>query len=607
MSETITSTEAAPFHKNPTEDEQRNNKARLANGNHFKLDFSEVPGLDDEPSVDDSERDETDTRNYLDVDEMEPMKQMKRIVIIDKDKNTVRESNGRFVKKAFKTNNLENMKSIFDHREQIIAGMDDYKNFESLREGTEDSAGPADSEQPTLPGLENIGPNASGYEQPALPGFEDRNSSGELLDLTGLDPESDPEKINIGELYTTLESASDRYAELTAKDRQSYLARFAQEGMLGKDRRFGKLVRRIPGVSGSIDKINVRQSEAINLAIANYETATKNYLAGYAELLRSDQVNEKGEATELSEEDIDIARIAERINIDYSLELSIAASRKEQGMTAGKFTDWWVSQKGFKGNLKKVAVVMGAGFVAGGLAATGIGLLGGAATIGGFGSTLAGGAASAGMALSTTRRRANATVKGSERTIAQTDAATDHEAKAGLLKAAESIDTRADIDYTEKQTDKEMLRNRKRVKISASLGATAGGMAFGLHKIVTEAMNPGTVATSPQYPFNPVKPRVPEVPKPTELLGNNFNVESGHGLTNEWIDWAHTNGHALNSRDAWRLHEAVRNHFGDNGIIDKVGTYVQNGDLRLAKPGAAQWDKGVAEFAKNWLSTQGKW
>ena len=429
----------------------------------------------------------------------------------------------------------------------------------------------------------------------------------EKLNLEGLEEETPESIAMLAELDKSLESATNRYAELTAKDRQSYLARFAQEGMLGKDRRFGKLLRKIKGVSGLVDKINDRQSEAINQAIADYETTIKAYLGGYDRLLRSERLNEQGEAIELSEAEIGIARIAERINIDYRLELSIAASRKEQGKTAGKFTDWWVSQKGFSGTLKKVAVVMGAGFVAGGLAATGIGVLGGAATLGGLGSAMAGGAASAGMAHSTTRRRANATVKGSERTIAQTDSAIDHEAKAKLFDTAESTDTRVDIDYTEKQTDKEMLRNRKRVKVSASLGATAGGMAFGLHKIVTEAMNPGTAATSPQYPLNPLKPRVPEVPKPTELLGNNFNVESGHGLTNEWMDWAHANHHALNSRDAWRLHEAVRDHFGDNGIIDKVGTYIQHGDLRIAKPGAAQWDKGVAEFAKNWLSSQGKW
>jgi len=482
---------------------------------------------------------------------------------------------------------------------------------------SEHSASDNDGEQPTLPGLENL----VEYDETDEEGEEariqanrktaDGSETSEKLDLTGLDEETPEGIAMLAELDKSLESATNRYAELTAKDRQSYLARFAQEGMLGKDRRFGKLLRKIKGVSGLVDKINERQSEAINQAIADYETTIKAYLGGYDRLLRSERLNEQGEAIELSEAEIGIARIAERINIDYRLELSIAASRKEQGKTAGKFTDWWVSQKGFRGNLKKALVVMGAGFIAGGLATTGLGLVGGAAALGWIGSGtvagLAGGSAGAGIAHSTTRRRANATVKGSEQTIAQTDSAIDHEAKAKLFDTAESTDTRVDIDYTEKQTDKEMLRNRKRLAIAAKLGFAAGGMAFGLNQAVSHVLNPDTAATSPQHPLNPLKPKVPEVPKPTELLGNNFNVESGHGLTNEWMDWAHANHHALNSRDAWRLHEAVRNHFGDNGIIDKVGTYIQHGDLRIAKPGAAQWDKGVAEFAKNWLSSQGKW
>ena len=99
----------------------------------------------------------------------------------------------------------------------------------------------------------------------------------------------------------------------------------------------------------------------------------------------------------------------------------------------------------------------------------------------------------------------------------------------------------------------------------------------------------------------PVEPRTPE------LAGQTFNAEPGSGFTREWSQWANANGHRIDAHTAEQLHDAVRARFGDNGIITKLGTYVQNGDLRIARSGATSWANGVPEFAQQWLATRGKW
>ena len=97
------------------------------------------------------------------------------------------------------------------------------------------------------------------------------------------------------------------------------------------------------------------------------------------------------------------------------------------------------------------------------------------------------------------------------------------------------------------------------------------------------------------------------------LRGNSFTVENGSGFVKEWGQWANLNGHKIDSSTASELHKAVLEKFGPDGVIDlkslptNAETYIQNGDLRIGAPGAAQWQPGVADFARDWLKSQGKW
>lgn len=113
-------------------------------------------------------------------------------------------------------------------------------------------------------------------------------------------------------------------------------------------------------------------------------------------------------------------------------------------------------------------------------------------------------------------------------------------------------------------------------------------------------------------PLNPVGEVAPEGDVPAD--GTEFNgrvidkeifVERGHGLIREMKESAQLSGYKIDGKTAEELYRAVREEFGDKGIIDVHGvtsdTYTQGGDLRISAPGKAEWREGVPEFMQQWL------
>ncbi|MDB5160985.1 MAG: hypothetical protein JWO96_365 [Candidatus Saccharibacteria bacterium] len=89
-------------------------------------------------------------------------------------------------------------------------------------------------------------------------------------------------------------------------------------------------------------------------------------------------------------------------------------------------------------------------------------------------------------------------------------------------------------------------------------------------------------------------------------LGTHFNVEQGHGLTNEIQDYATAHGYGNVSGDkAWRVYQDMREHFGQN-LIDSIGkspdTYIRaQGDVGISNPGQAVFPREVEEYLRSKL------
>jgi hypothetical protein len=107
------------------------------------------------------------------------------------------------------------------------------------------------------------------------------------------------------------------------------------------------------------------------------------------------------------------------------------------------------------------------------------------------------------------------------------------------------------------------------------------------------------------------KPKLPFVDPTESKLDTSMIVEAGHGYSHELVDFAHQNGQELTSKQAYQLHLALVEHFGKDYIdLDQFNgsdIYVQHGDVRINAPGAAHWEKGVPEFAQQWMSQRGLW
>ena len=431
------------------------------------------------------------------------------------------------------------------------------------------------------------------------------------------------------ELDTTIADARNRYAQLTAKDRISYFGRFLQG-----DSGLTKLLRRIPGVARIADKVNTRQSRDKNAAQAEYEALVDGI---------------SGEITADTVEQQLAHRKAWMINESLALERAIADYTKESSKDAGAFTNWWMSQEGKRfGKAKKAAVIAVGGAAAAAVATVFLpSMMFGLAT-----GSLVGGITGGVVAHRVTKRRNNADIKvGRNATMSYADyeaAYSMNQHYDAITQASEEVSAADITTRVEAKSDIEMLRNRKRVGTAKGIGAAAGGLtglglgrlhelwdshsqaaadaqsalekadaareaaeakAKALQEQLAQQANGGAESGAGDFGGSAT-----DTSGATEALrGNSFTVENGSGFVKEWGQWANLNGHKIDSSTASELHKAVLEKFGPDGVIDlkslptNAETYIQNGDLRIGAPGAAQWQPGVADFARDWLKSQGKW
>ena len=434
-------------------------------------------------------------------------------------------------------------------------------------------------------------------------------------------PEDEPEPIEIKELAELdkelnekLKEATDRYAFLTAKDRQAFLGRFMK-----KETGLGKLIGKIPGVKGAAERLNERQGKEIESAIAEY----KQLVAAAVQ-----EVTAYYESNGIASEALDMIERTELLAHSASLEASIITKREELAEAAGGagwFTNQWVNG----GKLKKAGIVLAAGAAAGVVVATGGAALGVGSIFGMSTGALAGGIAGGKVAHSITRRRAGAVYNEKNKAGGQAgETVAEHQSYLDQKEYGANIENDSDasaetiVSGVEKSSDEEMYRNRKRVRTARALGAAAGGAAgfgaraafegmFGGSKNATaEAVSPES--KPPKDIIEAPKPNVDNAGEVTQstkeaLKGTDFNVEQGNASSHEWMDWAGANGKNLNAEDAYSVHEIVGVKFGANGIKDNVVTYFEKVDLELPSLGQTAWKPEVAEFAQKWMQARGKW
>jgi len=93
-----------------------------------------------------------------------------------------------------------------------------------------------------------------------------------------------------------------------------------------------------------------------------------------------------------------------------------------------------------------------------------------------------------------------------------------------------------------------------------------------------------------------------------DTASKTFTIESGHGFTQELNESFSTKADRISPLRSYHLFTALRQHFGDHGILKHGkglvdGTYTQNGEEYISKPGRGQWAPGVVKFAHEWLKT----
>ncbi len=474
-----------------------------------------------------------------------------------------------------------------------LKGSDLYNNGRETVDGREpenrDNVNQYGYAGPVEPGseIELAGPTDIEPYNPGPTAIEPIEKGGDLVQQ----PEVDPA------LIEALNGARTRYAEETAKSRKSYLGRF-----LRTDSKVANVLRKIPGVEQGAEWLNGKFDQAVVEAKDQYE-ALYNQVGDVtaAELRRVGWDEEMIQKLSL------IGNIAQ----DSRLEAEILYQRQAHSKDSNKFVNWWVAQKGFTGKLKKAGVVIAAG------AATGLtgGLFAGAT-----GAFIAGGASGAAIANHVTKRRANSIDESGMR-LAVRQSNADHALKRAAIKGRHGAEDWGQVEditgRTERRTNEEMLGNRKRLKTATALGAAAGRGAFQLKELLNQPeANPKTPQNTP--PKNPQKPpQTPEVPDegptapPAEtppatpevpINGREFFVDPGHGFTHEIQEFAQANGSSVDARRAFDIYNEAVAKFGEDGLIEPVGTYLRDaGDFGINAPGNAQWKPGVAEFFKSKL------
>jgi hypothetical protein len=91
--------------------------------------------------------------------------------------------------------------------------------------------------------------------------------------------------------------------------------------------------------------------------------------------------------------------------------------------------------------------------------------------------------------------------------------------------------------------------------------------------------------------------------------GRTFEVEPGHGITHEIMDYAEAHGQHVTPVQAYREYLDLHSEYGRH-IIDLNGpgnnTYLSGGDVRLSHPGRAHWYPGIVEDLRHFLKSSAK-
>ena len=185
----------------------------------------------------------------------------------------------------------------------------------------------------------------------------------------------------------------------------------------------------------------------------------------------------------------------------------------------------------------------------------------------------------------------------------------------------------------EKVTMAEHKTARKRLAVVALGGLAVAAAAYATSKGLNlshtsrahEALQPAIPAKAPHHvaealQAHPLKasdaisPVIHHSQKAAKLkpaadnLSQTFTIESGHGFTQEISESFSPKASRLSPLKSYHLFSAMRQHFGDHGMLKHGkglvdGTYNRNGEEFISRPGRAQWAPGVAKFARQWLNT----
>lgn len=383
--------------------------------------------------------------------------------------------------------------------------------------------------------IELAGPTDIMPYDPGPTDIEPVEKGGELVQQIEVDPA----------LLKALDVARTRYALETAKSRKSYLGRFLQT-----DSRLATVLRKVPGFERVAERLNGKSDQAVVEAKEQYESLYNQVsVTTVAELHRVGWDEDMVRGLSL------IGNIAQ----DSRLESEILHQRQSQSKGTNRFVNWWVSQKGFTGKLKKASVVIAAG------AATGLtgGLFAGA-----VGSFIAGGASGAAIANHVTKRRANGIDRESGLTVAVQQSTADHAIKGATITERHNAEEWGSVEditgRTERRTYEEMLGNRKRIRTAVVLGKAAGMGAFGLKELFK---NSDTLPKNPTAQ-PPTTPKVPQAP-PAEAIPRGPKIVDIAPGTDGRLPWTHVTERLGNGNGTPDIFQAVER--GKSMGIDIVG------------------------------------
>ena len=409
-----------------------------------------------------------------------------------------------------------------------------------------------------------------------------------------------------------LEEKRNDFAKFVAKDRTSYFGRFMKgDGLMTK------LARRIPGVTAIVDVLNKRlSSKELSEAQEQYEEQLDLVLTQVMSRV------ERHDADNVSLDVLLAAKKAEFINEDCLLERKIAQELEARSKTAGTLTHWWMSQNGKKfGRLKKAAAVAGGAFLTAAVATVFLpGTIAGVST-----GAIVGGLTGGSIAHQIHRRHHRAEVGRREDGAAITWAEQQAEThRASLEDSLRNVSDAKDIhagvitDAVEKDTEKEKRAERRRLKISFGIGASAGGLADvtvggKIHSIIESSRHIDTPASTstPASTHNPVmdnnsganslytmRPNVDTVKDVGEQILTG-HVNTGDGFT-QVLQQQFNN---LSPEQLYQMHKDAVKTFGDH-YITGVDTYTMpDGNLGFSGTGNAQFVKGFEDFANQWVAT----